>query len=70
MDAIYIYIYILYILYVIKKAKYDFSDNRIFNVSVQNCVTQSTTSMNGTLAVEAETTSGKRNICKNFINNE
>ena len=34
------------------------------------CVTESTTSMNSTPAMEADTTSGKTNICKNFINNE
>ena len=45
----------------------------MFNVSVssvQKCVTESTTSMNCTPAVAADTTSGKTNICKNFINNE
>ena len=40
----------------------------MFNVSVhsvQKCVTESTTSMNCPCAMEADTTSGKTNICKN-----
>ena len=37
---------------------------------MQNCMTASTTSMNCTSEMEADTTSGKTNICKNFINNE
>ena len=38
--------------------------------SVQKCVTESTTSVNCTPDMEADTASGKTNICKNFINNE
>ena len=33
-------------------------------------VTETATSMKATPAIAADTTSGKRNICKNFINNE
>ena len=45
----------------------------MFNISVSSVitrVTESTTDMNTTPAVEADTTSGKTNICKKFINNE
>ena len=45
----------------------------MFNISVSSVVTdvtESTTSMKTTPAIAADTTSGKRNICKNFINNE
>ena len=38
--------------------------------SVQKWVTESTTSMNYTPAMEADTTSGKTNICKKFTNSE
>ena len=38
--------------------------------SVIKDVTESATSMKTTPAIAADTTSGKRNICKNFINNE
>ena len=47
-------------------------DNIIFNVSVSTvlkCVKESTMTMNSTPAMEVDTTSGKTNICKNFINN-
>ena len=42
----------------------------MFNVSVssvQKCITESTTSSNCTPEMEADTTSGKTNIWKNFI---
>ena len=45
----------------------------MFNLSVSAVlkdVTESGTSLKATPATEADTTSGKRNICKNFINNE
>ena len=45
----------------------------MFNISVNSVltgVTESEASMNATPAMEADTTSGKTNICKNFINNE
>ena len=45
----------------------------MFNISLSSVVTdvtESANSMNATPAVAADTTSGKRNICKNFINNE
>ena len=45
----------------------------MFNISVSSVLTdviESATSMKATPAMEADTTSGKRNICKNFINNE
>ena len=45
----------------------------MFNISVSSVrtdVTESAMSMKATPAMEAHTTSGKRNICKNFINNE
>ena len=45
----------------------------MFNISVSSVitgVTESTTDMNATPAMEADTTSGKTNICKNFIKNE
>ena len=41
----------------------------MFNVSVssvQKCVMESTTSSNCTPEMEADTTSGKAHICKNF----
>ena len=44
----------------------------MFNISVSSVVTdvtESTTAMKATPAVAADTTSSKRNICKNFINN-
>ena len=62
----------IYILYGIKKAMIC-KINIIFNVSVSSllkCVPESTTSINSTPAVEADTTSGKTNICKNIINSE
>ena len=34
------------------------------------CVTESTTFINSTSAMEADATSGKTNICKHVINNE
>ena len=43
----------------------------MFNISVSSVVTdvtQSTTAMKATPAMAADTASGKRNICKNFIN--
>ena len=67
----YIYIYIYIYIYLCHKCKVSFV--RQYNVSVSfplKCVTQSTTSMNFTPALEADTTSGKTNIWKNFINNE
>ena len=45
----------------------------MFYISVSSVitdVTESATSMKTTPAIAADTTSGKRNICKNFINNE
>ena len=54
---------------VIKKAKYDLSDNIMFNISVNSVITtgkESATSMNATHTMDS--TSG--NIWKNFINNE
>ena len=45
----------------------------MFNISVSSVltdVTERATSMKATPAMEADTISGKRNICKNFINNE
>ena len=45
----------------------------MFNISVSSVVTdvtESATSMEATPAMAADTTSGKRNICKNVINNE
>ena len=62
----------VYIIYH-KKAKYDLQDNIIFNVSVSSLlklVAESTTCMKSTPAIQADATSGKKNICKNFINNE
>ena len=44
----------------------------MFNISVSSVVTDvtwSATAMKATPAMAADTTSGKRNICKNFINN-
>ena len=44
----------------------------MFNISVSSVVTdvtESTTTMKATPAMAADTTSGKRNICKNIINN-
>ena len=44
----------------------------MFNISVSAVVThvtESTTAMKVTPAMAADTISGKRNICKNFINN-
>ena len=44
----------------------------MFNISVSSVVTdvrESTTAMKATPARAADTASGKRNICKNFINN-
>ena len=45
----------------------------MFNISVSSVVTdvtESTSAMKATSAMAADTTSGKRNICKNFINND
>ena len=45
----------------------------MFNISVSSVVTdvtESATSMKATPAMAADTTSGKRNICKTFINND
>ena len=45
----------------------------MFNISVSSVltdVTESSTSMKATHVMEADTASGKRNICKNVINNE
>ena len=45
----------------------------MFNISVSSVVTdvtESATAMKATPAMAADTTSGKRNICKNFINND
>ena len=45
----------------------------MFNISVSSVVTngtESATSMKATPAMAADNTSGMRNICKNFINNE
>ena len=45
----------------------------MFNISVSSVITtgkESATSMNATYTIEADSTSGKRNIWKNFINNE
>ena len=45
----------------------------MFNISVSSVltdVTESASSMKATPAMEADTTSGKTNICKNFTNNE
>ena len=44
----------------------------MFNISVSSVVTdvtESANSMKATPAMAADTTSGERNICKNFINN-
>ena len=44
----------------------------MFNISVSSVVTdvtESANSMKATPAMAVDTTSGKRNICKNFINN-
>ena len=44
----------------------------MFNISVSSVVTdvrESTTAMKATPAMAADTTSSKRNICKNVINN-
>ena len=44
----------------------------MFNISMSSVltdVTESAASMKATPAMEADTTSGKRNICKYFINN-
>ena len=44
----------------------------MFNISVSSVVTHvtdSTSAMNATPAMAVDTTSGKRNIYKNFINN-
>ena len=45
----------------------------MFNTSVSSVITagkESATSMNATHTMEADSTSGKTNIWKNFINNE
>ena len=45
----------------------------MFNISVSSVITtgkESATSMNATHTMEADSTSGKTNIWKNFINNE
>ena len=45
----------------------------MFNISVSSVLTdviERATSMKATPAVEADTTSGKRNMCNNVINNE
>ena len=45
----------------------------MFNISVSSVLTsikESATTMNATHTMEADTTSGKANICKNLINNE
>ena len=45
----------------------------MFNISVSSMLTsvkESTTSMNATHTMEADTTSGMTNICKDFINND
>ena len=45
----------------------------MFNISVSSVVTdvtESATAMKATPAMAADTTSGKSNICKNFINND
>ena len=45
----------------------------MFNISVSSVLTsvkESATTMNATHTMEADTTSGKTNIGKNFINNE
>ena len=45
----------------------------MFNISVSSVLTsvkESTTSMNTTHTMEADSTSGKTNIWKNFTNNE
>ena len=45
----------------------------MFNISVSSVVTDVTESapaMKATTAMAADTTSGKRNICKNLINND
>ena len=45
----------------------------MFNISVSSVVTdvtESKTAVKATPAMEADTTSGKRNICKNLINND
>ena len=47
--------------------------NIMFNISVSSVLTsaiESATSMNATPTMEADTTSGKTNICKNIINNK
>ena len=49
------------------KAKYDLSDNIMFNISVSSVLTsvkESATSMNATHTMEADSTSGKINIWK------
>ena len=45
---------------------------QMFNISVSlvvTHVTDNTSAMKATPAMAVDTTSGKRNICKNFINN-
>ena len=56
-----------------QKAKYALQHSIMFNISVSSVVTDvtdSTTAMKATPAMAADTTSAKRNICKNFINND
>ena len=55
-----------------QQAKYHLSDSIMFNISVNSVVTHvtaSTSDMKTTSGMAVDTTSGKRNICKNFINN-
>ena len=55
-----------------QQAKYHLSDSIMFNISVSSVVTHvtaSTSDMKTTSGMAVDTTSGKRNICKNFINN-
>ena len=55
-----------------QQAKYHLSDSIMFNISVSSVVmhvTASTRDMKTTSGMAVYTTSGKRNICKNFINN-
>ena len=55
-----------------QQAKYHLSDSIMFNISVSSVltdVTPSTSDMRTTSGMAGDTTSGKRNICKTFINN-
>ena len=54
-----------------QQAKYHLSDSIMFNISVSSVVidvTPSTSDMRTTSGMAGDTTSGKRNICKTFIN--